>query len=304
LLSGERERGTLAMLLSQPVSQRALVFGKAGARVLALCGVTLVFALLGLWVAGADLGQSSAWLHVGLFSAVLVAWALFWFAAAIAVNAWNGTSARNALVLVGLWLVLVVVVPGLVHVAVDTIHPPPSRMELLHQAREAARDAEKELTGLQGRHDVNTKTRSFAQKVVAVQSELAKRSAPVLKEMRKQMRTRQVLVDRLRFVSPAIVVQLALEDVAGAGAMRHQRFEEQVDVFHGSYQDYFFARTRAGNHLTSAELSKIPEMRYQEESSRTLTWRILLGLLALLLMAGAMIGVAWPRLARIGRLTR
>ena len=48
LLSGERERGTLAMLLSQPVSQRALVLGKAGARAIALCGVTLLFAVLGL----------------------------------------------------------------------------------------------------------------------------------------------------------------------------------------------------------------------------------------------------------------
>ena len=65
LLSGERERGTLAMLLSQPVSQRALVLGKAGARAIALCVVTLLFALLGLVVAGADFGGEGA-LHVGL----------------------------------------------------------------------------------------------------------------------------------------------------------------------------------------------------------------------------------------------
>ena len=80
LLSGERERGTLAMLLSQPVSQRALVLGKAGARAIALCVVTLLFALLGLVVAGADFGGEGAWLHVGLFAGILVAWALFWFA--------------------------------------------------------------------------------------------------------------------------------------------------------------------------------------------------------------------------------
>ena len=60
LLSGERERGTLAMLLSQPVSQLGLIVGKALSRFLLLCGVTFVCALLGLLVSGASLSSSVA----------------------------------------------------------------------------------------------------------------------------------------------------------------------------------------------------------------------------------------------------
>ena len=304
LLSGERERGTLTMLLSQPVSQTQLVMGKAMARAAALCVVTLIFAIVGLVVAGVDFGATGAFQHIALYALILIAWALFWFAAAIAVNAWGETSANNALFLVGLWLVLVVVVPGLIHVAVDSFYPPPSKVELLHEAKEATKDAEKELTGLTGRHDVNPQSEGFAERVVAVQEELAKRSAPVLTEMREQLEERQEMVDSLRFLSPAILVQLALEDVAGAGAVRHQAFEEQADQVHEEYRAFFFERIRSGENFSQAELKSIPRLSFEEEPSSSLIGRILVGVFGLLFGACILLAIAWPGLKRVGRLAR
>ena len=301
LLTGERERGTLAMLLSQPLSQRALVFGKAGARWVALCGVTLSFAGVGLLVAGVPLG-GGAWLPAALYGCVLAAWALFWFAAAVAVNAWGQTSAGNALLLVGLWLVVVVVVPGLVNVTVDAVHPAPSRVELMHEAREAALEVERELAGLEGRHDRDTKTAGYAREVVDVQQELARRSAPVLGAMREQVRARQALVETLRFLSPAIVVQLALEDVAGSGAARQQRFEAQVDALHGTFRDAWFARVRAGRRVSAGDLASIPTLVFEDEPAATLAGRVLSGVLGLLLAALALFWIALPGLRRVGRL--
>ncbi len=298
LLSGERERGTLAMLLSQPVSQGALVFGKASARALALCVVTLAFALAGLLVAGAEL----ALLPVLLYAAVLVAWALFWFAASIAVNAWGKSSASNALLLVGLWLLVVVVVPGLVTVAVETVFPPPSRIELLHEAREAAQDVEKKLAGLQGTHDRSQKAAGFSKRVVEVKAELAKRSTPVLTELREQLRRRQQLVDTLRFFSPAIGVQLALEDVAGSGATRHQRFEAQVDAYHERFRTWFYDKVRADVRLSPADLQAVPTFEYAPEPPMALVWRVSSTFVALLLGIGLLVWIATPGLRRIGRL--
>jgi ABC-2 type transport system permease protein len=304
ILSGERERGTLAMLLSQPVSQHALVLGKAAARALLLCGVTFLFALLGLALAGADLGADGAFVHIALYAAVLIAWALFWFAAAVAVNAWGQTSASNALSLVGLWLLLVVVVPGLMHVVVDAIYPPPSKVELLHEAREAGQEVERKLAGIQGRHDVDTTTTGYAKRVVEVQQELARRSEPVLKELREQVARRQSMVDSLRFVSPAIVTQLALEDVAGAGAPRHQRFEAQVDAYHARYQAHFFEHIRAGKAFSAKDLESVPVWEFAEEDMSALAARILGGVLGLLLFALTLVALAWRGLRRVGRLAR
>ena len=218
LLSAERESGTLAMLLSQPVSQGALVLGKALARLTALGMLTLVFAAVGLLIAGAKLTAPGALLHFTLYAALLLAWASFWFAAAVYVNSRGSGSAKNALVLVGVWLVLVIVLPGLVNVGINSFYPPPSRVELLHEAREASQDVERELNLLQGRHDIDANKGDAAKQVVKVQEELAKRSEPVLKELNDQLRARQEVLDILRFASPAIMVQIALEDIAGSGS--------------------------------------------------------------------------------------
>ena len=304
LLSGERERGTLTMLLSQPVTQTSLVLGKAGARATALCIVTVAFAVLGLAVAGADLSSGAAWFHVALYMAVMVAWALFWFAAAVAVNAWGAGSDRNALMLVGFWLALVVIVPGLVSVAVDTLSPAPSSSELEHEIREAAEDIERELVGLEGRHDVDTRTEGFSKKKVAVESELLERSAPLLEEHRRLQGEREDLVSALRFTSPALVVQLALEDIAGSGTVRHGRFTEQVAAYHGTYRDFFSARIQAGTPLAQADVAEVPKMVFQEEPASALAGRVLGGLALLAVLIGLLLGLAWPGLRKIGRLTR
>jgi ABC-2 type transport system permease protein len=304
LLSGERERGTLAMLLSQPVSQSALVLGKAAARLIVLCGATIAFALVGLLVAGAEFGAPGAPLQIVLYAGVLVLWAVFWFAAAVLVNSRGGTSAKNALVLVGVWLVVVIIVPGLVNVGVNALHPPPSSIDLLHEAREATQDVEKELNGLAGRHDVNPGVGETAQKIAAVEDELARRSEPVHAEVAEQIAKRQALVDSLRFVSPAILVQLALEDIAGSGAPRHHRFESQADAFHDAYRAFFSERVQAGTRITSAALPEIPKFTFEEEPASDLLLRVGTALLALSLAALALVFWARPGLTRIGRLTR
>ncbi|MBT6434640.1 MAG: ABC transporter permease subunit [Deltaproteobacteria bacterium] len=304
LLSGERERGTLAMLLSQPVSQSALILGKASARLIALCGITLLFALIGLIVGGAELTGVDAGLHILFYAGLLVSWAAFWFAAAIAVNSRGGGSAKNALVLVGLWLILVVVVPGLINVGVNSFYPPPSRIELLHEAREAAQDVEKELNTIEGRHDVDPKAGEAAKKVISVQEELAKRSEPVLKELNEELRARQEILDALRFLSPAILIQMSLEDIAGAGSVRHDRFESQADQFHKEFRDFFTTRIQADSNLELKDLKVLPKFIYEEEPVADLASRVLSSILALLMVSALLVIAARPGLNKIGRLAR
>ena len=304
LLSSERERGTLAMLLSQPLSQTALVGGKAAARLVALCAVTLVFAVLGLLAAGADLAAPGTLTQVTLYTSVLVAWGTLWFAAAVWVNARGTSSTHNALVLVGAWLVLVVVIPGLLQVGVDTFYPAPSRIELLHEARESTQAIESELNALEGRHDINPKLGKTAQSIDAVQEKLAERAAPVLEAVSERRRERAELVEKLRFLSPAIVVQLALEDVAGTGHHRYERFEAQSEAYHRQYRAFFSERLERAVSLDLEDLEQLPAFAFEEEETTALSSRVAtnLGLLAALAM---MLLLAGRRgLSQIGRLTR
>ena len=123
---------------------------------------------------------------------MLFSWGAFWFALAVWVNSRGGASAKNALTLVGFWLVFVVVLPGISEVVVDTLYPPPSHVELLHEAREAAQAVEEKLNALEGRHDIDPKKGATAQAIVEVQEALLERSEPVLAEVREQNLIRNV----------------------------------------------------------------------------------------------------------------
>jgi ABC-2 type transport system permease protein len=303
LLAGERERGTLAMLLSQPVTQRQLVLGKAGARATLLVLVGLAFTLLGLIFAGADLSSLTAWIHVGLLATVILAWALFWFAAAVLVNSKGHSSAGNALSLVGIWLLLVIVVPGLVQVAVDVLHPPPSRVEFLHEVREATQEAKQKLDGIQGRHDVDQATHDYAKQVTAMQKELAVKMGPILKDMRSRQDERQSLLSVLQFLSPAVVVQLAVEDIAGSGSLRHHRFESQVDQYHDQYRAFFFSKIEQDQWLETQDLNAVPRFEFVEESTRDLGARALFGVLWLMALSMMLVGLAFKGLRTVGRLS-
>jgi ABC-2 type transport system permease protein len=71
------------------------------------------------------------------------AYALFWFALVVAVNAFGASSATNAMVLVIAWVLLVLVAPVLLNLAVTQASPAPSRTELATRQRVVTAEAMK-----------------------------------------------------------------------------------------------------------------------------------------------------------------
>lgn len=299
LLAGERERGTLALVLAQPVSLRTFVLGKACLRAAVVVGVTLGLAAAALALSADGLATPGGLAHTALYLGALLAYALFWFAAAVAVNARGRTAAGNALALVGVWLVLVVAVPGLVRMAVEVAYPPPSRVELANLVRDAASEIEEELTALQGDHGAAAPA---GLRLLAVQEALDARIQPVVARFRDQLAQQQRLVNRLRFLSPALVLNEAVVDLAGTGGDAARRFDGQVDAFHGQWRAFFAERARAGQRLTPADLDGLPTFAFVPEPLGDQAARVGLGVLGLLLPALALLLMSAPGLRRVGRL--
>lgn len=112
-ISGERASGTLALLLSYPVSRRLLFASKAVAAV-ALLWLWLLSALLvfagAMLVSGLPLGDGRRWLMLAATAGVyLAAWALV----TLAVSATTRRPAVSLLAALVLWAALVLIVPRL-----------------------------------------------------------------------------------------------------------------------------------------------------------------------------------------------
>jgi ABC-2 type transport system permease protein len=93
------------------------------------------------------------------------------------------------------------------------------------------------------------------------------------------------MVDRLRFLSPAIVASEALQDVAGTGAARSRHFEAQVEAFHQTYRAFFRPRILRSEPIGPGDLDAIPSFSFREEPLARVAGRVALGLAGLVVPA-------------------
>jgi ABC-2 type transport system permease protein len=292
LISAEREQGTLAMMMSQPVSLRTVAAGKIGLRAMVVWALAAGFSVTGFLLSGAASSAEGAWPRLLLWIAVVAGYGSFWFALAILVNAFGRNSATNAMALAGVWLVLALLLPALLNVAVTTIYPVPSRVEMVQATRRASAEATVKGSQLLAKyyedHPELTAGRQadpndFYTRSVAVQSETERLIQPVIDHFDRQVAGQQSMVDRFRFLSPAIVAQAALNDIAGTGAARYRHFLSLVDGFHQSWRAHFTPRNVQKALLVADDYDRFPAFTFREEPAGAVSGRALLGLIGLLI---------------------
>ncbi len=296
LISGEKESGTLQLLLSQPISLSQIVFGKVLQRATLLIGLAILVSIIGALAGGANFADSQTFLGLGLWLLTLVIYGGFWFGAAVLINAFGKTSAANAVALIGIWITLVLVVPTLLNITVTQLYPTPSRTELMTAIRENIKDFRRDGNNMLAKYyedhpelrPAGEETEDFGETFLLVQMDLDNQTAPIEKRFETQLAKQQTLVDRARFISPAIAVQTALNDLAGNGAARFSNFKQQGETFAEKWKNFFSSRVFRKTLLTDADYAEIPRFRFAEESSSELANRTVLSLLAILL-PGAML---------------
>jgi len=298
LVAAEKEEGTLAMLLSNPVRLRQVVLGKVALRALVIFLAAVVFSLTGFFLSG---GRATL-AHVLLWMIAVLAYGAFWFALSIAVNALGKSAATNAVILAACWLAFVVVIPVVVNLMATTLYPVPSRLEFVTAMRGETQAAEQTGSQLLGKYfqdhpelakpaDAKANEDDFAMLSLAKDELVGRALQPVVARFNTQLAAQQQFINRFRYVSPAILMQSALNDIAGTGVARYQHFLAQVDGFHQTWQQYFKPRVFEKRALTGNDLNGLPQFVWREEAFSALTRRSLwpgLLLLAVAVVIGAL----------------
>jgi ABC-2 type transport system permease protein len=291
LLSSEKEQGTLALALSQPVSLSTLVTGKITLRAALLVGIVVGFSILALLGSGVDLSAPGAATRLLLWVAVVTGYGLLWFALAIFVASLGRSSATNATILASIWLVLVVMLPSLFNLLVTTIYPVPSRVEMVQAVREASDEASAGGSKLLARYyedhpelavgDAAQAMNDFNIVRVAVNDDVERRVRPVIDRFEQQVRSQQEMIDRLKFLSPAVLLQDALNDISGTGVARHRHFMAQVDSFHRRWRAYFTPLIFQKVAFTAFD--EVPRFAFDEEPTSEVASRVGWSLIGLIL---------------------
>lgn len=293
LLSSEKERGTLAMILAHPISIRELMASKIISRAAVMLAVVFSFGIIALLTVGTGLDTADTWIRFGLWIVATLLYSAFWFAMAVLVNVYGKNSASNGTVLAGIWLILVVIVPQLVSMLATTIYPTPSRMELTIAAREAQTEAEKNFMSKLDEYyydhleiipEGDEKAMDFLTLAQANNNSIEKAIRPLYDEFQDQLNKQEALVQRFQYLSPAIMMQLALNEVSGTSADRYEHFLNQVYTFHDEWKEYFSTKFLQRYPLKPADYDNFPEFDYEEPPFGTVIARLVPSLLGMLIL--------------------
>jgi ABC-2 type transport system permease protein len=295
LTATERDRGTLRMVLAQPVTLREVVAGKMIVRAAMLAAPVIVIptAIAAVW----SPADGDFWLRTALWISAVLVYGAIWHGIALVVNARGMSAPANALVLAGIWLLFAIVGPSAVNLLIAVRYPMPSRVEAAIETRAATQEAtvqgSRQLGQFLQDHPTSANVgrdgmRQFALLQADRDRRVAERLQAVEASFDAQLQKQRRLASWLSVLSPTMIAQGVLLDVAGTSTNRFEHFRAETAAFQQQWRSYFEPRVLDAATLTPEEHAAAPEFSYRDESSTVMVRRIVVPMLVMAL-AGALL---------------
>ncbi|MGB5821078.1 MAG: DUF3526 domain-containing protein [Saonia sp.] len=273
VLSSERESGSLRLLASQPIGIQNWVLQKLGLRFFWL-SVLVIGALMIVFLAFGYNPFAQADVFFGLLGLVL-AYMLFWFALAFLVNLWVGSSAKNAVALLGLWVVFVLLVPSVLNQLGNTLYPMPSRTLMINEMRNLKADVTKKQDEILDNYlrdhpeyaiNDTTQSRGFYHPYMASQKLIKEELGPVVNTYEKQLQKQQDWVGKFKWISPAIIAQESLNQMAGTSTADYESYRKQVVAFANTWREHFMPFLYNNRDFSQRDYTNLPSFRYEHKN--------------------------------------
>lgn len=243
-LTGEQDSGILRLIAAQPIRPLTV----AAAKYSAIGLFSLICVVGGAAIALALQRQSMPSLNLMLVGIAVCLWVSLWIAlSAYVATLWRGAIA-SIVVLMLTWGAMTVLLPAAAALLVEVIHPAPSRIGYIDSSRQA----------MDGFYDNEFKLHAAwltrSPKFAAASPDVVK-SAEVKRFARDHYYRQSLLPqrelfesharavlntsDRLRLLSPAMMLDGMLQSVAGTDMSRHTAFIAAADEYSETLRRYF-----------------------------------------------------------------
>lgn len=291
LLSAEKEQGSLRLTISQPISLYQWLFSKMLLRFLIMTVIVWVSIIVALLLNGVTLAEPG--LAKLLF--ITTIYIFFWFVVALIVNAFGRSSGANAVTIISVWVVFVLIVPAVISQMANSLYPVPSRINMIHEMRvanaEAAKESDKILKGFFRDHpelapqDTAVKNMyEYYLKFFASQDVVRKEVQPVMDDFEQKLQAQQSWAESLRFISPALLMQDAFNDLAGTSLRQYESYRKQVVAFAGEWRSYFLPRMFKNELMKGNEFAALPSFTFDYGRVSSTFFVDLLGIIAFALV--------------------
>ena len=301
VLSSEKENGSLLLLSAQPISIRNWVFQKLILRffwmsLLTVSGLIIMFLIANVNVA--ILG----WTFLELI-ALIIAYMLFWFGLAFLVNLIGSNSAKNAVAMLGLWILFVLLIPSILNQLGTTLYPMPSRTLMINEMRnmkaEVAKKQDEILDNFLRDHpeyalNDTTQVRGFYHRYIASQKLVKEELKPVVHEYEKQLSKQQLWLSGFKWISPAILVQESLNEIAGTSTGDYEHFRKQVITFAEIWRAHLIPFLYNNKEFTQNDYDALPHFQFEHKAGKDSQAILLILMLSLTLfvLGGYVVGTS------------
>jgi ABC-2 type transport system permease protein len=297
VLSAEKESGALRLIASQPIEIKNWVFQKLLIRFFWLSILVAVSLIVVLSVFGVNILNEWS-MFLGLLTLIL-GYMLFWFVLAFLINLLVGSSAKNAISMLSLWVVFVMLVPSILNQVSHSLYPMPSRTLMINEMREInanlTEKQDKILDNYLRDHpeyalNDSTQARTFWHSYMATKQMLKQELEPVAKTYDVQLQKQQDWLDNLKWMSPSIIIQESLNSIAGTSSQDYKNFRAQALDFSESWRQHFMTFLYNNKSFSAKDVANLPSFKYEQQTPKTIgSLLIILGITAVIYLIGLFI---------------
>ena len=270
IVSSERERGSLTLVLSQPISALSWLYQKILIRFSILILVVFISLTLSFLFFN-KLSLSQDFWYILFLSFLYV---LFWFSISLIVNLWRSSSSVNAFSLLTIWILITFIIPSIINNYSNYLYPVPSRILLISEMRakqaELNKVQDKTLKEYLKDHpelisDEKNKKYGFYEKYFASKKRLKKELSSSINQYQDQIRERDQLIETLSMISPAILLQDAFQAIAGTSSKNYHNYRDQYMAFSEQWVDFSLPYLFGKKKFQSENIADLPKFEYKEE---------------------------------------
>ena len=248
-ISGEQERGTLRLMLSNSISRSAVICGKFLGAFFTIAIPFLLGAIVNIsiiYLSESVPFSGNHWVRLGLIICVALIYTSIFIFLGILVSSRVRESSTSLAILLLIWTVWVVLLPNALGSVGNRLHARPSAREFMAQARDSREDLQERyfarLKEPPKQETPATIATALGAEYVNKDAELRDRlHAGYLSEELRQIQTARSLTR----ISPAALVQYAFEGLAGTGLPRHLDFISQTRQYAKQFRQFLIDTDRA-----------------------------------------------------------
>lgn len=287
ILSKEKELGTLRLLGAQPISVINWLLQKMTIRYIVFTVITIATLLISIAVFASD-SFSNLGNLIGLLL-IVSGYILFWFVVSAIVNIKINDSSKNALTLIGFWLLIVMVLPATINQIGNSLYPTPSRLQMINEIRQIKKENEEKQDEIMDNYlrnhpelaqESDKEKFGFWHNYFASEKVMEEKTKPLLEEYDLQLQKQQNLISLFKYVSPAILMQQSLNNIAGTSEKHYNDYKKQVFEFSDTWRNYLVPMLFKQQKFMVKDYDKLPNFSYENRIANNV-WMNLLAILVI-----------------------